>query len=538
MKNIVIVGGGTSGWLSAAYLAAKLGHKGKNDIQFTVIESSDIPTIGVGEATTPSIRATLADIGFDEFDFMRLSDATFKHGILFKNWTHAPEDNETDEYFHPFERPLRAGTDGMEDYWLRGLDSLNRPFQDAVSIQHQVARKGLAPKSAQEPPYDAPLPYAYHLDAGKLAIALKKAAKARGVNHIIDTITDINIDDNGNIKELSLASGQKIQGDLFIDCSGFSGLLISKLTTDDFEDLSKVLFCNSAVTIQVPYKENEKVKPYTTSTAVKNGWIWDIGLNSRRGVGHVYSSEYCSQAEAETELRNYLGLKENEGNARLLKFNLGYKKQQWKNNCIAVGLSSGFLEPLESTGIHLVEQAVWALSSLIPRYFSDSPCQTTFNEVMTEHYQHAANFVKYHYLLTKRTDSQFWLDNTNPETWTPWLREKIAIWENSYPDIYDLQNLHTIFDHASYQYVYFGMEGKPELGPIGGRREQFAKRIFNRVHDGVKNAIKRLPSHDSLLQNIQKIEPEKQNDYGYNIEQNSKINTSIRNIPSNFKASI
>jgi len=537
MKNIVIVGGGTSGWLSAAYLVSKLGHEEKDGLRFTLIESSDIPTIGVGEATTPSIRSTLADIGFDEFDFMRMSDATFKHGILFRNWTHTPEDNKKDEYFHPFERPLRAGTDGMENYWLKGLDLHKRPFHDAISIQHQVARAGLSPKTAQDQPYDAPLPYAYHLDAGKLAEALKKAAKTRGVKHIVDTITEIKLEKNGNIGALQLKSGQVVTGDLFIDCSGFSSMLINKLD-DSFEDLSKVLFCNAAVTLQVPLKVGEKIKPYTTSTAVENGWIWDIGLNNRRGVGYVYSANHCSQAEAEAELRHYLGLSDDEGIPRLLKFKVGYKKNQWKNNCIAVGLSSGFIEPLESTGIHLVEQAVWALSTLIPRYFNQCPCQDTYNSLMGEHYQHAANFVKYHYLLTKRTDSKFWIENTNSASWTPWLREKISIWENSYPDIYDLQNLHTIFDHASYQYVYFGMEGRPKLGPIGGRRQAFATRIFSRVEDGVNNAICRLPPHDDLLHQINHGPKDNGLDFTINTEKNSKINTSIRNIPSNYKTGI
>jgi len=538
MKNIIIVGGGTSGWLTAAYLAAKIGHTTTNQVKFTLIESSDVPTIGVGEATTPSIRATLADIGFNEFDFMKMSDATFKHGILFKNWTHSPQQNKDDEYFHPFERPLRAGTDGMESYWLRGIDPLNRPFQDAISIQHQVARAGLAPKTSEDLPYDAPLPYAYHLDAGKLATALKQAAKTRGVEHIVDTITEVTLANSGNIQALTLASGQVVNGDLFIDCSGFARLLINKFDQDDFQDLSPVLFCNSAVTMQVPYKAGEQIKPYTTATAVKNGWIWDIGLTNRRGVGYVYSNDYCSTADAEVELKEYLSLDEYETPPRHLTFKVGYKKQQWIKNCIAVGLSSGFIEPLESTGIHLVEQSVWALASLIPRYFNQSPSQETYNTMMTEHYQHAANFVKYHYLLTKRTDSEFWRNNADPKSWTPWLQEKVAIWQNSFPDIYDLQNLHTIFDHASYQYVYFGMEGKPALGDIGGRREAFAERIFKRVEDGINNAKQRLPSHNSLLKQIHQTEPKSQHNYSYNTAMNSKINTSIRNIPSNFKAGI
>lgn len=535
MKKIVVVGGGTAGWLSAAYMASKIGTLHGEELAITLIESSDIPTIGVGEATTPSIRATLADIGFNEFDFMRLSDATFKHGILFKNWEHEPDSKSENSYFHPFERPLRAGTDGLEQYWLRGLDPKNRPFQDAISIQNQIAMAGFAPKTTKDRDWDGPIPYAYHLDAGKLAEALKLAAKQRGVEHIVDTINVIATDEMG-IKHLELASGSKVDADLYIDCSGFASLLINSVGDDDFEDYSRVLFCDSAVTLQIPNQANSKVPPYTTATAMENGWIWDIGLVNRRGTGYVYSSKYCTAENAEAALKKHLGVSQ-ATQTRHLKFRVGHRHSQWRKNCVAVGLSSGFIEPLESTGIHLVEQALWALASLIPRYFSGIASQTTFNHIMNEHYRHAIHFVKYHYILSNRKDSQFWLDNVNRSSWTSWLVEKSKIWESGYPDIYDLENLHTIFDHASYQYVYFGMHQKPPLSEIGGKREEFAKKIFSRVADGVKNAEKRLIRHDELLGYIH---AEKSNHFQFtgNEINNAKINTSIRTIPSNFSNQI
>lgn len=537
MKRIVIAGGGTSGWLTAAYLASKLGSYNDEKLHITLIESSDISTIGVGEATTPSIRATLADIGFDEFDFMRLCDASFKHGILFKNWTEAT--NQHDQYFHPFERPLRAGTDGLENYWLRGFDVQNRPFHDAVSIQHQIAQLGLAPKTINDRPYDAPLPYAYHLDAGKLADALKLAALSRGVEHVLETIVKVNLDETQHIRSLTLHNNEELSADLFIDCSGFGSVLIKALESDEqnFVDCNDILFCDSAVTVQIPYQSNEKIKPYTTSTAVKHGWIWDIGLTGRKGVGYVYSSNHSNDDEAEAVLKAYIGHIEPNRPLRHLRFRVGYRQKQWINNCIAVGLSSGFLEPLESTGIHLVEQAIWSLASLIPRYFSGGECSATFNVLMTEHYSHAINFVKYHYILSKRTDSAFWLDNVNSNSWTPWLRQKHAIWQHSPPDIYDLQNLHTIFDHSSYQYVYFGMGSRPTMGDISQRRSAFASRIFERVSDGLNNANARLPSHEQLLGFIHKDKFDVAN-FELGLSVNSKHSTSIRNIPNNYKASL
>ena len=537
MKHIVIVGGGTSGWLTAAYLAAKLGTAKSSDLAFTLIESSDIPTVGVGEATTSSIRATLADIGFNEFDFMRLCDATFKHGILFKNWTHSQCISSNDEYFHPFERPLRAGTDGMESYWLKGLDYKKRPFYDALSIQHQIARAGLSPKLASSTSYDSPLPYAYHLDAGKLAQALKQAAKSRGVKHIIATVKNVQHSDAKGIEQLLLSNGETISADLFIDCSGFSSLLINHVTKDNFKDFSDVLLCDSAVTVQIPHLPHTAPLPYTTSTAVSNGWIWDIGLNTRRGSGYVFSSKHTNSHAVEQELAKYIGQSTQSCNFRHMTFPVGYRPKQWFKNCVAIGLSSGFIEPLESTGIHLVEQGIWALASLLPRYFNEVNCEKNFNDLMSSHYEHAIHFVKYHYILSRRDDSTFWTDNVNPDTWTPWLKDMHNIWHHGYPDVYDFQNLHSIFDHGSYQYVYFGMHSLPQLSEIGGRRDAFAEQIFKRISDGVSNAGKRLIPHQQALNGIHTRTMDSPK-FEVNELKYAKANASIRAIPSNYKTGI
>lgn len=533
MNRIVIVGGGTSGWLTAAYLAAKLGDTSGQKLHISLIESSDIPTIGVGEATTPSIRATLADIGFDENEFMRACNATFKHGILFRNWTHAPNEDPDDEYFHPFERPLRAGTDGLESYWLRGLDPLKRKFEDSVSIQHQLARLNLAPKSAKDRSYDSPIPYAYHLDAGLLAEALKKLAKSRGVIHIVDKVLNVSCDDKDDICALQLESGKNVEGNFFIDCSGFASLLIEKHFKQDFKDCSDVLFCDSAVTMQITNKPEQNIPPYTHSTATPNGWIWDIALSNRRGTGYVYSSKYTSKSEAEAELSGYIGAEAVTQPMRHLSFKVGYRPTQWYKNCVAVGLSGGFIEPLESTGIHLVEQAIWSLASMLPRYLNGLSVQTQFNKIMSNHYEMAINFVKYHYILSQRKDSKFWLDNVNPSSWTPWLRERVEVWQGSYPDIYDLEYLHSIFDHASYQYVYFGMHGRPKIHSVGGRRDTFATKIFERVSNGLLNAKSRLPDHTACLADIHRLDNGSLT--AKSAESLATVNASIRNLPNNYK---
>ena len=546
MKHIVVVGGGTAGWLTANYLSAKLGDSAGGAFRISLVESKDIPTIGVGEATTPSLRATMADIGADEYDFMRACNATFKHGILFVNWTRAPADDPEDAYFHPFERPLRAGTDGMEAYWLRGLDPSGRKFEDAVGIQHNLARLHLAPKNPDDRPYEAPIPYAYHLDAGLLADALKRLGKQREVKHVVDTITGVDADATGLIKGLQLAGGETLAGDIFIDCSGFASILIEKHYGREFKDCNGILFCDAAAACQIPNAGGEaRIAPFTRSTAKENGWIWDIGLSNRRGTGYVYSTRHAGQEEAHKVLREYIRASVEPARAaevdalpiRDLKFRVGYRPEQWHRNCVAAGLSSGFIEPLESTGIHLVEQSAWALASMIPRFFNGLEPQKQFNLIMSSHYEMAMNFVKYHYLLSQRADSDFWKENRDPASWTPWLREKVEQWRGSYPDIYDLERLHTIFDHASYQYVYFGMEGRPKISTIGGKRDKFAVAVFNRVSGGLENAKKRLPGHEAFLAAIH--ERRREGAAGIEVQQVerlAKVNTSIRNIPNNYTA--
>ncbi|WP_017444504.1 tryptophan halogenase family protein [Gayadomonas joobiniege] len=532
MKKIIIVGGGTSGWLAAAYLAARLGSKQASGLSISLIESQDILPIGVGEATTPSIRATLADIGFNEFEIMQMTDATFKQGILFKNWF---SENQEHAYFNPFERPLRAGSEGLEQYWLKGLDPLKRDFIDAVGIQYRLARLNKAPKTMHDRQYDAPLPYAYHLDAGKLAASLKKAALARGVTHQIAQVVKVELTANKQIHALSLADGRSIQGDFFIDCSGFKASLIKTIDQQDFNDQSHVLFCDSALVCQTPADRKSR-KPYTLSTAMPSGWAWQIELMTRTGNGYVYSSKHTSDEQAKRDFCRHLAVPETT-ELKKLTFPVGYRNRPWLQNCVAIGLAGGFIEPLESTGIHLVEQAVWALAAMLPGYFNQAECADEFNRLMCQHYQHAIHFVKFHYILSQRKQTQFWRDNQNTSSWTDWLLEKHKKWQACPPDIYDLQNLHSIFDHASYQFIYFGMQQSSKPTELSARREAFAQRIFMQTQSAYEKAKKVLPDHWQLLQAIAN-EPKNKTDYVQQSLQNTRIHASIRNTPQNYKASL
>lgn len=509
MAKIIIVGGGTAGWLTASYLASRLQIISNDQLNITLIESSDIPPIGVGEATTPTIRGTLAVIGITEAEFLKKCDATFKHGIKFVGWNPVSPDNQEHYYFHPFERPLSAAGDNLAGHWVDDLDPYKRNFADAVSIQNIVSSHNLAPKKATDPGYSGPMPYAYHLDAGKLALLLKARALKLGVNHVVSSVESVSLHENGDVERVSLSNGQEIAADIFVDCSGFLALLIEKELKEPFIDVSDILFCDRAVACQVPCPDTKvEIKPYTTATAQSAGWIWDVGLTNRRGTGHVYASRYQSQDEAEALLRSYIGPDAEALTFRHLKMRIGYRERQWRSNCIAIGLSSGFVEPLESTGIHLIEQSVALLSELLPRFLrgdgvqKDAPRQQ-YNLHMKHHYESIIDFIKFHYFLSKRRDSAFWRDNAMPETCKADMLEKMQAWEIGCPSVYDFSALHSTFDHTSYQYVMFGLGHRPHSKfSYAGAQKQRAIEIFKNVHVAVSRAFDVLPEHRQCLETI------------------------------------
>jgi len=514
-RRLVIVGGGTAGWLTAAYLVKRLASAADEPaLSITLVEASDIPPIGVGEATVPSIRNTLAAMGVDEYQFMRECDATFKHGIRFDQWCHPPDQKPGEYFYHPFQRPVKAGFDSLAGYWLRGVDPYRRSFANAVSVQPRVSDALLAPKCFEHPAYDGPLPYAYHLDAGKLAVFLKKLALGAGVKHVVGKVAAIDVRADGAIHSLRLATGAELAADIFIDCSGFQGLLIGQHYREDWVDLSPVLFCDKAIACQVPnLAPDQPIRPYTLSTAQSAGWIWDIGLKDRRGTGHVFASDYMSADEAEAILRRYIGRQAMGvgGDAlvfRTLDLRVGYRRQQWRHNCIAVGLSGGFLEPLESTGIHLIELALYMLEKMLPRYFAGASPQDHFNQLMRNQYDISIDFVKLHYYLSSRTDSAFWRDNIAATSATAELREKVAAWATSYPDIYDMRVVHSVFDHMGYQYIYFGMGRGASAEIMGHGDTVLAKKIFQTTYGAFDRALKVLPSHRAIVDRIHNAAPD------------------------------
>ena len=496
IQHILIVGGGTAGWLTAAFLARMLG-TAAGGVRVTLVESSDIGIIGVGEGTFPSIRGTLHAIGLDEARFLRECDATFKQGVNFVDWSRPGE-----RYFHPFNPPSqRPGAPELMPYWLLG-EAGERPFADAVSMQQRVADASRAPKRASDADWMGPMNYAYHFDAGKFATLLATHAQALGVERVIATVERVALREDGHIDAVVTRECGTLSADLYVDCTGFRAALIGDALGSPRKPLSDVLFVDRALAMQVPYAAADAPIPsFTISTAHEAGWTWDIGLQRRRGIGYVYSSRHTGDDEAERTLRRYIGPAADSMSPRSLKLDVGYRETQWIGNCVAVGLSAGFLEPLESSGIGLIEAAAYLIGFLLPADGNFAPAARQFNEAMRGRFERIVDFLKLHYALTRRDDSAFWRDNADPESWTPTLRDLLARWRCRPPHRLDFVTDIEMYPPSSWQYVLYGMGYATDLAharPAWPRAAE-ARQEFAMIAQVAQRALADLPDHRALV---------------------------------------
>lgn len=506
IKNILIVGGGTAGWLTAAFLARTLGTASEVGVNVTVVESSDIGIIGVGEGTFPSIRGTLAAIGIEEARFIRECNATFKQGIRFVDWVRAPGSPGSDHYFHPFSLPSqRNGGPDLLPYWLLGGCGDGMSFAQAATLQKCVADASHGPKRNSDGDFLGSLNYAYHFDAGLFATLLATHAKSLGVIHKVATVDTVELAEDGSISGVVTRESGTLTADLYIDCTGFHAELIGKALGSPFRSVNDVLFVDSALAMQVPYTNAEAPIPsYTISTAHEAGWTWDIGLQQRRGIGYVYSSRHSDDTRAEQVLRSYIGTASESLTPRKLRLNVGYRDVQWVKNCVAVGLSGGFLEPLESSGIGLIETAAYLVSYLLPRDGDMAPVAKLFNEMMRARYERIVDFVKMHYCLTQRTDSQFWVDNTDARTVPETLQEKLRMWRCRPPHRLDFVIDLEMYPPSSWQYVLYGMEFKTDLALSRASypRMEEARQEFMMIQKMGQRALTDLPTHRALVNSL------------------------------------
>jgi hypothetical protein len=504
INHIVILGGGSAGWLTAGVLASEHRLKSNSDMSITLVESPDVKTIGVGEGTWPSMRDTLRSMGVSEAEFITGCDASFKQASKFMGWVNGAED---DFYYHPFSAPQGYGEVNLAPAWA----GLNR-FADVASFQPQLCERGRAPKQIVTPEFAAVANYAYHLDAGKFGRFMQKFCVGKlGVRHVQAHVQGVETLDNGDIAGLQTAEQGLIAGDLFIDCTGFSSLLLGQHYGISYKSTRDQLFCDTALALQVPYAEADSaIASHTISTAQKAGWIWDIGLPTRRGVGHVYSSAHTSDEAAELALRKYVrrtsgAAAEKTREPRKIDIRPGYREKFWHRNCVAVGISAGFIEPLEASALALIEMSARMIADELPatRELMDVVAGR-FNTRFRYRWSRIVDFLKLHYVLSQRDDSEFWIDNRRPETISARLHELLELWRYRSPSRRDFHEIEEIFPAASYQYVLYGMGFRPDPGNHERRLDnrEAAVGCFQATGQLANKYLGGLPSNRELIEHV------------------------------------
>jgi len=488
VKRLVIAGGGTAGWMTAAFMAKMLGHQ----IDITLVESDAIGTVGVGEATIPPILLFNKALGIDEASFMKATQGTFKLGIEFQNWGQSG-----DKYLHGFgSTGHNLGMTPFHHYFLRAKKlGMDGDLWD-YSLSTLAAYRGLfAPMETIPDSPVAGLNYAYHFDAGLYARYLRQLAEHGGVKRVEGTINSVKQNsETGYIETIGLENGATVEGDFFVDCSGFRGLLIGDALGVGYKDFSHMLLCDSAIAVQ---SENiAPPRPYTQSFAHSAGWQWRIPLQHRTGNGHVFCSQYMSEDEATGILMNNL-----EGEPvtepRPIRFKTGRRDQFWAKNCVAIGLSSGFLEPLESTSIHLIQSAVVRLAKLFPRQGIRDTVVEDFNRQTVAEFDHIADFIVLHYKETQRTDSDFWAYCRSMDV-SDRLTQKI--------DLFKQMGMlrredNELFTEGSWLHVLMGQNAVPEdySRMADDLSDKDLLEFMGNLRTLMQGALKRMPAHGDYI---------------------------------------
>lgn len=489
IRRVVIVGGGTAGWMAAAAVSEFF----KDRLEIELIESDDIGIVGVGEATIPQIRLFTGLLGMDENEVLRATNGTVKLGIQFCDWG-----RKGDVYMHAFGSiGKKLGALDFHHYWLRARASGHAHSLWKYSLNETAALAGRFGRLDWIPDSNLQgLVYAYHFDATLFAGYLRKYSEKRGVKRTEGKVVDVALHpENGHIESVRMESGAQISGDLFIDCTGFRGLLIEEALQTGYEDWSFWLPCDRA--IAVPTESTEPPRPYTRATALQAGWQWRIPLQHRVGNGHVFSSQYMSEDEATSILLSNLDgepLRE----PRVLRFKTGRRKKFWNRNCVSLGLASGFMEPLESTSIHLIQTGISRLLEYFPRSTFDQVDIDEYNRRCTWEFERIRDFLILHYHTNERDDSQFWIDRRELPVPSELHRRTDLFRGNG--------RIHREFDElfteVAWLQVMLGQGIRPaSWHPMADRLtdEQLQKFMAN-LRQIIGGTVNRLPTHEAFIQ--------------------------------------
>jgi Tryptophan halogenase len=496
LRRIVVVGGGSAGWMTALILARSLIEQG---VEITVVESPAVGIIGVGEGSTPWLRGFFDSLNIEEFEWMPACHATYKCGITFDGWSTKPGFKA---YFHPFASMLDNLTMTQfvhnADARINGADLHAHP--DRYFIASRLAAKHLAPKPAEHFPFD--IWHGYHFDSVLLGQFLHKKALERGVRYVTAHVTHANLDAHGAIATLGTREGPAIAGDLFVDCTGFAGLLITQALKTPFISFAENLFNDAAIAMPTPI--GDVVPSQTLSTAMKHGWAWKIPLTERFGNGYVYSTQFCTPDEAEHELREHLGLLESDVPARHLKMKIGRVTKHWNKNCLAVGLSQGFIEPLEATALLFIQQTAATFVEFLERGDLGETAHEQFNTQVNQHFEGTRDYIVTHYKTNSRTDTDYWRANAANLRLSEPLKQLLNLWMSGKgiaPPVRQ-QNLGKGYPVFSWYSIMAGMGIFPDSSSLHAPQGKEAAYRLSDIDDLLDRSELNYRDHRDVLKNI------------------------------------
>lgn len=514
IQKVVILGGGTAGWMTASYLKKTFGEA----VSITLIEADTIPKIGVGEATVPNLQRAFFDfLGVPEDEWMRECNASFKGAVKFVNWRKHPDAQGNNHFYHHF--GLIPNCDGvpLSQYWVlrKQMEGNQEAMDYSCYMQSAILDAKLSPRMLDG---TRTMAYAWHFDANLVAAYLRKLAVGWGVQHVVDELETVEHHPDGSIAALTTKRGGRYDGDLFVDCSGFRGLLINKAMNEPFIDMKNQLFCDSAVAASVAHDDAANgIEPYTSAIAMQHGWTWKIPMLGRFGSGYVYASDFVSQDEATGEFLKLWNLDANKVKLNQIRFRTGRNRRAWVKNCVSIGLASCFLEPLESTGIYFIYAAIYQLTKHFPDKSFDPRLIERFNEEIEVMFDDCRDFVQAHYFTTSRDDTPFWRANKNDMRLSDNIKYKLATYKSGLAvnmPITDEANYYGNFEaefrnfwtNSSYYCIFAGMGWEPDNPMPKIRyqpdRIQRADDMFTALKHQGSELKARLPSCEDYLRHL------------------------------------
>ncbi|MCY8232458.1 tryptophan halogenase family protein [Priestia endophytica] len=518
IRDVVIVGGGSAGWMTASYISKAFG----SQLNITLIEADTIPKLGVGEATIPNLQKVFFDfLGIPEEEWMRRCNASFKCGIKFINWNKEPDTAGNNYFYHLFGQVPNVDNIPLTHYWLHRQREKNdiEPMQYACYSAAPLLDEKLSPYMLDG---TQAMSHAWHFDAHLVADYLRELSVGWGVNHVVDEVEHVELKPDGNIAALTTHKGGRYEADLFIDCSGFRGLLINQALKEPFIDMSDQLLCDSAVAANIPHDdEHNGIEPYTSAIAMKHGWTWKIPMLGRFGSGYVFSSKFVSRDEATEEFIKLWDLDPNEIKLNQIKFRTGRNRRSWVKNCVSIGTSSCFLEPLESTGLYFIYAAIYQLVKHFPDKDFNPTLIARFNEEIEEMFDDCRDFIQTHYFTTSRDDTPFWRANKHDLQLSDSLKHKLETYKaglvvnmppttdaSSYYGNFEIE-FRNFWTNSNYYNMFAGMGWLPDnpLPKLQYRPETIeeAKKMFSALKKETAELKNKLPSTYEYLKKLHRV---------------------------------